>query len=150
MKPHLTSLLVLPETKIVLDALATLLQKSPASVVDLTVSSYLASLPKTQRSAVETLKTVAMGNLDTARQPVDGMQPSATYQFSRLCFRRDIIEAIGQREAFRVVTPIGTFQMTKADFYREFQNVAESKSYSEDGIYHYPKVPKRAERYRIS
>lgn len=57
---------------------------------------------------------------------------------------------LGKTDAFRVITPIGTFQMTKADFYREFQNVAQSKSYREGGIYHYPKLPARAERYRIS
>lgn len=150
MKKQLASLLVFPETKIFVDALATLLQKSPPAVLDLTISSYLASLPKPQREAIETLKTAAVANFQPTRPALKGAQPSATYQFSRLCFRRDIIESIGQSEPFRVVTPNATFQMTKSDFYRDFQNVVESKSYREGGIYHYPKVPTRALRYRIS
>lgn len=40
----------------------------------------------------------------------------------------------------RVVTPAGTFQMTKSEFYREFKNVVGSKSYSQDGIYNYPQT----------
>jgi len=149
MKAYLT-LSVLPETKIVLDAVATLLQKSPSAVVDLLVASYLAALPEAQRAAIDTVKTAALANLEVVPTSVSGVPPPATYRFSRLCFRRDIIEPIGQSEAFRVITPVGTFQMTKSDFYRDFQNVVESKSYREDGIYHYPKVPARAERYRVS
>jgi len=91
-----------------------------------------------------------MTNADVTPTTVAGAAPTTTYHFSRLCFRRDAIEPIGRSEAFRVITPVGTFQMTKSDFYRDFQNVVESKSYREDGIYHYPKVPARAERYRVS
>jgi len=149
MKAYL-ALSVTPETKIVLDALATLLQKSPAGVVELMVSSFLAALPEEQRSAIETLRAAAMTNAEVAPTTVAGGAPPAAYHFSRLCFRRDVIEPIGQSEVFRVITPVGTFQMTKSDFYRDFQNVVESKSYREDGIYHYPKVPARAERYRVS
>jgi hypothetical protein len=149
MKTNL-ALSVLPETKIFLDALATLLQKSPSAVVDLIVPAYLTSLPKSQRAAIETIKAAAVVNIAESHAPGDGAAPSATYRFSRLCFRRDIIESIGQSESFQVITPIGTFQMTKADFYREFQNVTLSKSYREDGIYHYPKLPARAEQYRVS
>lgn len=75
--------------------------------------------------------------------------PAASYNFSRLCFRRDVIESIGPNETFRVITPIGTFQMTKTQFRRDFPNVVASKSYREGGIYHYPKPPLRAERYRL-
>ena len=142
---------VLPETKISIDAVATLLQKSPSTVVDLMASSYVEALPDGQRRAIETLRAAAMANMEVAvvQGTGDDVPPAATYRFSRLCFRRDIIEAIGQNEAFRVITPVGTFQMTKSAFCRDFQNVVESKSYREDGIYHYPKVPLRAERYRV-
>jgi hypothetical protein len=149
MKAHL-ALSVPQETKIVLDAVATLLQKSPSGVVELAVSSFLAALPEEQRRAVETLKAAAVANMEAAPTTSDGAAPPTTYRFSRLCFRRDMIEPIGQSEAFRIITPIGTFQLTKSDFYRDFQNVVESKSYREDGIYHYPKLPARAERYRVS
>jgi hypothetical protein len=149
MKAYL-ALTVPPETKIVLDALATLLQKSPSGVVELMVSSFLAALPEGQRSAIETLKIAAMTNIEAAPAAGASASPLTTYHFSRLCFRRDAIEQIGQSEAFRVITPVGTFQMTKSDFYRDFQNVVESKSYREGGIYHYPKLPARAEQYRVS
>jgi len=149
MRPHV-ALPVIPETKIVIDAVATLLQKSPSGVVELMASSFLAALPEDQRRAIETLKAAAVTNMEVAPAAADGTAPAATYRFSRLCFRRDLIEPIGQSEAFRVITPVGTFQMTKSDFYRDFQNVVESKSYREDGLYHYPKLPARAERYRVS
>ena len=149
MKSYL-ALSVAPQTKIALDAVSALLQKSPSSVVESMVSCFLTSLPEEQRRAVEALKAAAVANMEAAPTCVAGAVPAATYRFSRLCFRRDVIEPIGQSETFRVVTPVGTFQMTKSDFYREFENVVESKSYRVDGIYHYPKLPARAERYRIS
>ena len=75
--------------------------------------------------------------------------PAATNRFSRLCFRRNVIEPLGQNESFIVVTPVGKFRMTKADFYSKFRNVVESRSYSENGLYYYPKLPERAERFRV-
>jgi hypothetical protein len=141
---------VVPETKIMVDAIATLLQKSPSGVVDRLVRSFLDTLPEEQRTAIEVLKAAAVRNMDVSLVTKEGASATATYNFSRLCFRRDVIEAIGSSEEFRVITPTGTFQMTKADFYRDFRNVVESKSYREDGIYHYPKVPARAQRYRVS
>jgi len=71
------------------------------------------------------------------------------YEFSRLCFKADIIEPLSDGDSFRVITPVGIFQMTKADFYRDFVNVVRSHSYSEGGIYHYPTVPQKALQYRI-
>ena len=72
----------------------------------------------------------------------------ATYEFSRLGFKADIIEPLRSSERFRVVTPVGTFEMTKAEFYRDFANVAASRSYRERGLYHYPVVPAKANKYR--
>jgi hypothetical protein len=43
-----------------------------------------------------------------------------------------------------VKTPEGTFRMTKADFYQVFDNVVNSRSYKEKGLYHYPKTPEKA------
>jgi hypothetical protein len=37
--------------------------------------------------------------------------------------------------------------MTKADFYRDFSNVAKSMSYRERGVYHYPTTPHKALKY---
>jgi hypothetical protein len=39
----------------------------------------------------------------------------ATYEFRRLGFKADVIEPLRDRDSFRVVTPVGTFQMTKAE-----------------------------------
>jgi hypothetical protein len=149
MKTQLTLSLFM-ETSIVLDALATLLQKPQSGVVELIVQSYLASLPNPQKKAIETIRAAAVANIEASHARNDRTAPSATYHSSRLRFRRDIIESIAESEEFRVITPNGTFQMTKADFYREFSNVVESRSYREIGSYNYQKLPARAERYRVS
>jgi hypothetical protein len=140
---------VLPGTKVVIDALAAMFQRSHGAVVDLMSVSYLTSLPEESRAAIEGLRAAAVAHMGSSAV-LTTSAPAATYRFSRLCFRRDIIESLGPNESFRVVTPVGEFEMTKSDFYREFQNVVESKSYSDGGIYHYPKLPARAERFRVS
>jgi hypothetical protein len=76
--------------------------------------------------------------------------PSATYRFSRFCFKAKEIEPLEDSQLFRMVTPDGTFQMTKAEFYSAFSNVVASKSYSESGIYHSKSVPKKALPYKLS
>jgi len=72
-----------------------------------------------------------------------------TYSASRLTFKRDVIEPLNDNDAFSVVTPVGTFQMTKAEFYETFPNVPLTNSYQYSGIYHYPTLPRAAERFRI-
>lgn len=95
-------------------------------------------------------EAVSSAQKDDLIEPArDGIPATASYKFSRLCFRRNAIESIGLTETFRIITPIGTFQMSKADFYKDFRNVVASKSYREDGVYHYPKLPARAEKYRV-
>ena len=73
-----------------------------------------------------------------------------SYESTRLLFKADVIEPLGERDRFRVVTPEGDFEMSKADFYGVFPNVARSRSYRERGIYHYPVVPGKAEQFRRS
>ncbi len=77
-------------------------------------------------------------------------EPTVTYNFSRFCFKANLIEPLENDQAFRVVTPKGTFQMTKAEFHKAFPKVVVSKSYAENGIYHYPAVPKSAMPYLLS
>jgi len=74
---------------------------------------------------------------------------SVTYSASRLTFKRDVIEPLDDDDAFSVVTPIGTFQMTKAEFYETFPNVPLTNSYQHVGIYHYPTLPRAAARFQI-
>jgi hypothetical protein len=71
------------------------------------------------------------------------------YTAPRLRFLRDQIEPLLPNQSFRVVTPDGTFQMTKADFQRVFGNVSKSKAYREAGYYHYPKVPAKALEFLV-
>jgi hypothetical protein len=140
---------ILPDTKVAIEALAALLQRPSGAVIDVIAEAYLASLPVESRRAIEGIRTAAA--LHTASLSiVASSAPPATYSFSRLCFRREVIEPLGSNDPFRVVTPFGTFQMTKAEFYREFKNVVESRSYSEEGLYHYPKLPAKAEQFRRS
>jgi hypothetical protein len=112
-------------------------------------SRRIRSTPEERRMPIKVPEAPPPANMDFIKAAREGEPVSASYNFSRLCFRRNVIESIGPSEMFRVITPIGTFQMTKIDFYRDFGNVVESKSYREDGIYHYPKPPARAERYRV-
>lgn len=77
------------------------------------------------------------------------MQP-LTYVSSRLSFRQDVIERLGPDDRFRVKTPAGVFEMTRRQFEKNFPNVANSQTYNEDGIYHYPKVPARALAFRLT
>ncbi len=69
------------------------------------------------------------------------------YEFSRLCFKADLIEPLGWDDYFCVITNECTFKMSKREFYEVFSNVVESKSYQESGIYHYPTIPRKAEKF---
>jgi hypothetical protein len=79
-----------------------------------------------------------------------GQGATLTYRASRLLFKRDLIEALPESGLFRVQTPVGDFEMTKAEFYAVFPGVTASRSYREGGVYHFPSPPKRAERFRVS
>ena len=50
---------------------------------------------------------------------------------------------------FEVVTPEGTVRMTKRELHRDFAGVLTTRSYAEGRIYHYPKVPKVALKYKV-
>jgi len=74
-----------------------------------------------------------------------------TYSHPRLCFKSKHIEPLNEEDLFQVETAKdGTFRFTKAEFYEVFPNVIRSVSYKEDGIYHYPTVPKKALPFKIS
>jgi hypothetical protein len=70
------------------------------------------------------------------------------YKHTRLCFKGDLIEPLQMNDRFGIITDVGIFKMTKDNFYTVFQNVVKSKSYKEEGIYHYPVVPKKALQFR--
>lgn len=79
----------------------------------------------------------------------DSGRPAVAYRASRLTFKRDLIEPLGESSLFRIETPVGHFEMTKAEFYRIFPGVVASRSYRDDGVYHYPRVPMCAEPLRV-
>lgn len=105
--------------------------------------------PRRRPSAVARTST---GKLSTRTRPAELAPRDAVvveYAATRLSFRRDVIEPLGESDMFRVVTSQGTFQMTRAEFDDVFANVVASRSYRESGLYHYPAVPRRAERFRL-
>ena len=71
------------------------------------------------------------------------------YPATRLAFRGSAIEPLGLDDSFQVDTPVGSFRFTKRQFYDEFPGVVRSTSYRLNGLYHYPSLPRRAERYRV-
>lgn len=72
------------------------------------------------------------------------------YTSSRLCFKADLIEPLNDNDSFIVHIPDETFKFTKADFYRVFSNVIETKSYQEGRLYSCKYPPKRAMQFLIS
>ena len=75
------------------------------------------------------------------------METQATYEFSRLCFKADVIEPLGENDKFCVNTPEGSFVMSKREFYMVFANVVQTRSYLKGRIYHYPKTPRKADPF---
>jgi hypothetical protein len=75
--------------------------------------------------------------------------PPVVYEFYRLGFRRDKIEKLDPAQRFRVISPAGTFEMTREEFEHVFANVVRSRSYLINGLYHYPVVPQKAEPFRL-
>jgi hypothetical protein len=78
-----------------------------------------------------------------------GAVAGVSYSASRLLFRKADIEPLAWDEEFQVNTPLGSFRMTKREFYEEFQAVAESESYRKAGCYHYSTLPAKALAYRV-
>lgn len=94
-----------------------------------------------------TLSSVTSDPVSSDRVPFVG--PCVEYSASRLTFKRDVIESLNDSDVFSVVTPLGTFQMTKAEFYETFPNVPLTHSYRSAGTYNYATLPRAAERFRI-
>lgn len=82
-----------------------------------------------------------------ARGAVD--PPAVTYAYSRVCFLARSIEPLKDNEEFRMVTPFGTFQMSKAEFYRDFPKIAGSASYRIGRVYHRATPMREILPYRV-
>jgi hypothetical protein len=72
-----------------------------------------------------------------------------SYSSSRLLFKADVIDALRDNDRFRVVTPAGTYEMSKADFLRVFQRATLTLSWRRDRWYHYPKPPAAAAEFLL-
>ena len=75
----------------------------------------------------------------------------ATYSSTRLLFKRDEIEKLSWEDKIRIYSSNDrqTYEMTKREFYDVFSNVVKTKSYKENGIYHYHKTPAKAFRFIV-
>lgn len=67
-----------------------------------------------------------------------------SYPSTRLTFRKSIIGPLSPEDNFRIETPVGFFEMCKADFLHVFDNVVSSNAYQSGGVYHYPTTPRKA------
>ncbi len=74
---------------------------------------------------------------------VSVVSPSVEYDAGQLTFKAKQLEPLRWDESFRISTPTHTFQMTKAEFYRVFDNVVGSLSYQLKGTYSYSRPPSR-------
>jgi hypothetical protein len=79
----------------------------------------------------------------------DAGTPVVQYSASRLLFKAAAIEPLQPDERFRIRTPVGTFDMSKREFYEAFPRLIQTSSYRDRGIYHFPKVPKAAIRFLV-
>jgi hypothetical protein len=72
-----------------------------------------------------------------------------TYSSARLTFKRDIIEPLGMDDKFTIYVSNdgGRYTMSKADFYRVFNNVVNSKSYLKYGIYSYTITSQKTQEF---
>jgi hypothetical protein len=136
------------KAKLYLDALVALQQRGPASVVADAILCLVRFLPEPDRAAVETIASRALGRDIAATQH----HPAAkeAYKYARLCFKRKVIDTLRPEDEFRVETPVGTFQMSMADFEADFGRITRTASWKKLGFYSYPVVPSKAEKYRVS
>lgn len=119
------------------------------NLLEIAVAAELQKLPNEVRNAIETLAAPELECLLNGTS-ASGTVVSAAYTASRLRFVRDVIDPLPPNGTITITVPgSGVYQMAKADFERDFANVAESRAYTQAGYYHYPSVPKKATRYRI-
>ena len=72
-----------------------------------------------------------------------------SYRATRLLFRAEVIDGLADDQSFRIETPDGTYEMTRAEFLRTFANVAASNTYRSTGQYSYSTTPAKARRFLV-
>jgi len=110
------------------------------------------SFPKDEKETISNRQELQ--SYDTQNRPNQKSRSSfgykEVYPYSRLCFKADIIEPLNWDDEFCIVTPEGSFAMSKRDFYETFPNVVKSLSYQRDKLYHYSVIPKKALKFKLS
>jgi hypothetical protein len=101
-----------------------------------------------KEATAPTLHRVEQTDADSPRAGDESI--AVAYTASRLSFKADLIEPLAPHGRFRIVTPSGTFEMSKAEFYSAFPNVVKSRSYKEGRLYHYPTLPSAVLRFRVA
>jgi len=109
--------------------------------------AYLAGLPPA--GAEPTIASDAHRALVTSGRRIPETEPGVEYSSTRLEFRADVIEQLAWDARFRVVTPFGTYEFTKREFYDAFPNIVTTKSYRVGRRYHGARLHLRAERFRL-
>ncbi|WP_147444353.1 MULTISPECIES: hypothetical protein [Corallococcus] len=74
---------------------------------------------------------------------------ASSYKATRLLFRAEVIEGLADDQPFRIETPDGTYEMTRAEFLDTFANVADSNTYRSTRQYSYSTTPAKARRFLI-
>ncbi len=110
---------------------------------------YLRTLPEVSGDEVVRIGGTSPSEKVISRAAVPGEDGVATYRKNRLWFQADVIEPLDWDQAFRIVTPEGTFEMTKKEFYEVFSNVVQTASYQIDRHYHCKKAPAKALRFKL-
>ena len=73
---------------------------------------------------------------------------AANWSAERLVFYRHKIDPLRPAEQFQVkIHGVGTFQITKADFQRVFNNVIMSPQYRSQGMFSYDQIPDEARAF---
>lgn len=131
--------------KVYLDAIVALFQRPSSAIVAEAILSFVRGLPEPDRAAIDAVASRALRSSAPARRH----EPQQSYKYSRLCFKRKVIDPLNPDDQFRIETPVGVFQMSRSDFDAEFGNIRDTTSWKHRGFYSYPVVPSKAEKYRV-
>lgn len=71
------------------------------------------------------------------------------YSSTRLHFKAKFIEPLEWHQVFRVITPFGTFEFTKRQFYDAFPKIVASESYRVAGNYHGANLHNKASAFLV-
>ena len=107
-------------------------------------SSQSSTVTKTAAPRARQGSSRREGLIDKSTSSV-GRRPTVQWSSDKLIFYRHKIEGLKPNDVFAVVIEgLGTFQMSKAEFQRKFNNIIMSPEYRGHGIYRYESIPEEA------